>query len=520
MTLLSNGFPEGSYVEFEIGQESVFHQFMLTDSIISFLDICLQTKVIKNGISICLSAEKTPVSSIILHIPFNFQNDVRIYGDTWERSYGDLHWEGIVPERCMPWFFLAYNQMKKETFAFGVAVRPNSFCSWYARQGEITLVMDVRCGGVGVELDGRTLEVATVMMESYSCVSAFSAGQAFCRKMCQDPIFPKEPVYGSNNWYYAYGISSAKEILSDAAFVAEMTKGLPNRPFMVIDDGWQENPCAGPWDHGNQNFPNMKKLAEDIRKMGVRPGIWLRLLCDKGNPLPESWRHPRREVILDPSVPEVLEHIKVDIRRLREWGFELIKHDYSTYDLFGSYGYDMKTQVAQSGWHFADRTRTSAEIVLNFYRAIREAAGNAIVLGCNTFSHLCAGLVEVNRTGDDISGKEWWRTRNRGVNTLAFRMMQNGAFYVSDADCIGITEHIPWKQNREWLWALAKSGSPLFVSCSPKIATPQIRSELKDALAQNSIQKDLLIPDDWLWNNCPENWELNGSKKKFIWFMR
>jgi len=146
----------------------------------------------------------------------------------------------------------------------------------------------------------------------------------------------------------------------------------------------------------------------------------------------------------------------------------------------------MSTTITRGGWSFADRSRTSAEIVVDFYRAIREAAGDAVVIGCNTFSHLCAGLVEVTRTGDDTSGRYWDRTRKMGVNTLAFRIMQNRAFYMADADCIGITDAVPWEQNRVWLKALSRSGSPLFMSSAKGVADetmlPEIRAAVGDRL--------------------------------------
>ena len=49
-------------------------------------------------------------------------------------------------------------------------------------------------------------------------------------------------------------------------------------------------------------------------------------------------------------------------------------------------------------------------------------------------SHLAAGLVELQRTGDDTSGRDWARTKKMGVNTLAYRMPQNRAFYIDDPD--------------------------------------------------------------------------------------
>ena len=38
------------------------------------------------------------------------------------------------------------------------------------------------------------------------------AGQRFCREMSRGARLPKHPVYGANNWYYAYGQSSGQEI--------------------------------------------------------------------------------------------------------------------------------------------------------------------------------------------------------------------------------------------------------------------------------------------------------------------
>jgi alpha-galactosidase len=103
------------------------------------------------------------------------------------------------------------------------------------------------------------------------------------------------------------------------------------------------------------------------------------------------------------------------------------------------------------------------------------------IIGCNTVSHLCAGLVHLNRTGDDTSGREWERTKKMGVNSLAFRLAQNEAFYMCDADCVGILgEIIPWELNSQWLHLLSYSNTPLFVSCTDKLTDEQ-KKDLKEA---------------------------------------
>ncbi|MBR4000525.1 MAG: hypothetical protein IKI93_19530, partial [Clostridia bacterium] len=197
----------------------------------------------------------------------------------------------------------------------------------------------------------------------------------------------------------------------------------------------------------------MKELADQMRKSGVRPGIWVRYLIDTHHEIKEAapeWYLEREPIFLDPSVPEVIEYVKNTTKMFREWGYELIKHDFSCFDCFGRWGFDMRNSVTENGWSFRDRSRTSAEIYLDFLRAVREAAGkDCVIIGCNTVSHMAAGMYELNRTGDDTSGLEWERTRKMGVNTVAFRLIQNGIFYMADGDCVGITGAVDWKKNRQ-----------------------------------------------------------------------
>ena len=168
---------------------------------------------------------------------------------------------------------------------------------------------------------------------------------------------------------------------------------------------------------------------------------------------------------LDPSVPEVLERVAADVARFAEWGFELVKHDFTTFDCFGKWGFEMNEFPAAGDWSFRDTTRTSAEILLELYRRIRQAAGEMLILGCNTVGHFGAGLMHLSRIGDDTSGQRWERTRKMGVNTLAFRLPQHGAFFAVDADCLGV----PWELNRQWARLLATSGTPLFASLKPGV---------------------------------------------------
>lgn len=444
------------------------------------------------------------------------EKPVKIMGDKWERSYGDMEWHSLNGEIFMPWYFLANNG--KETVGCGVMVQPNSFVSFQCDASGVTAWFDVRCGAKGVKLGGRELLVGVIVCEHYTDMSAFMAAKEFCKVMSPNPRLPKEPVYGSNNWYYAYGNSSYEEIMRDADIIAELSGQNENKPFMVIDDGWAINSCAGPW-RPNEKFGDMKKVADNFKKRNVKPGLWFRPLRDEeAEALHPDWRLKKSEPgRLDPSHPEVKEYLREVISQMKEWGYELIKHDFSTYDMFDAFGFALNGKITVTkDWSFYEESKTSAEIVLDFYRLIREAAGDMIIIGCNTVSHLCAGLVEINRTGDDTSGREWSRTRALGVNTLAFRLCQNNAFYRVDADCVGILEnYIDWKLNKQWMDLLSKSGSPLFVSIQPKALTEEMKKDLTEAFQRNSVQCDVAEPLDWEYNNSPQWWMINGEETKY-----
>jgi alpha-galactosidase len=139
------------------------------------------------------------------------------------------------------------------------------------------------------------------------------------------------------------------------------------------------------------------------------------------------------------------------------------------------------------------------------------------VIGCNTVSHLSAGHFEMCRIGDDTSGTDWSRTRKMGVNTLAFRAAQHGAFYVADADCVGVTTAQPWALNRQWLDVLSRSGTMLFVSLAPDALGADQRRDLKDALARAAVPQPLGEPLDWQQSVYPTRWKLMGRDVTYDW---
>lgn len=479
-------------------------------------------------LAIFLTAQTSKVKWIKLRWNnLSWDKNIRFLGDAWERGYGDMEWKGMNPNRFMPWYFCAKSEAK--SVCYGVKVRPSAMCFWQVDSLGMTLFLDVRCGGSGVNLKGRVIKLADVIACEMRDCTSFEAMQEFCGQMCEDPILPKYPVYGSNNWYYAYGKSSESEILADCDYILNLTKDIENKPYMVIDDCWQEHHRlneynGGPWTKGNEKFPDMKALAEKLVQKGVRPGIWVRLLLNEDENIKNEWRLSHNNCI-DPTNPEALNYIKEDIKRICNWGYTLIKHDFSTFDLFGKWGFQMSPLVTDDGWHFYDDSLTSAEVVKLLYKAILDASveasnGETLILGCNTIGHLGAGYMHINRTGDDTSGVDWERTRFMGVNTLAFRLPQHGKFYEIDADCVGIDGGISWSMNKQWADVLAQSGTPLFISVRPNILDETEKQELHEILKVASKQEYHVIPVDWEETTCPEHWQDKDHNIdcKYQWF--
>jgi alpha-galactosidase len=157
-----------------------------------------------SGLPIRIEAPEAALMRVRLRWKTNVPERWRILNDQWERSYGDLEWRGILGERILPWYFLAFDG--QATHGYGVATGGSSFAFWQVDPVGISLWIDLRNGGGAVRLGKRTLEAASVRVRRGSQdETAFESARRFCRVLCDQPRLASAPVYGGNNWYYAYG---------------------------------------------------------------------------------------------------------------------------------------------------------------------------------------------------------------------------------------------------------------------------------------------------------------------------
>jgi len=424
-----------------------------------------------------------PSGAPVRHLKLRFRADLSfaesVFGDQWERSAGDsaaLEWRSMMAHRRMPWYCVLRGGGR--TACYGVRTGADCFAYWQADTHGITLFLNLMSASQGTDLKEPLKACEIVEHIGEAGEDPYAVVRTFCAKMCENPVLPKEPVFGVNNWYWAYGRISHDSVMTETDYLLEMTGETLHRPYMIIDDGWQmnrtyggDNYIGGPWIP-NERFGDMARTAAAIHEKGAKAGIWFRPLLTLGE-IPEQSLYGKTAggQIMDPSHPYTLERVERDAARLRGWGFDLIKHDFTTMDLVGG---SMTPQghgpSVISGKRFYDSTRTTASIIKDLYRAIQRGAGDADIIGCNVIGHLSAGIHSAQRVGGDTSGRSFeWTVRN-GVNAM-MRLPQNGNFFLIDPDCAAFTEKVDARLNLDFLEMCAVTGVTTLASVTPGILT-------------------------------------------------
>lgn len=424
-----------------------------------------------------------PSGSPVRFLKLRFRGDLsfvdKVYGDTFERS-GEgcfLEWRSVMSARMMPWF--CYLKGDERLMCYGVKTGADCFASWFVDVRGVTLFLDLSNGNSGTDLKEPIVACEVVELQGESGEDAYRVAKRFSAMLCDSPVLPSEPIFGVNNWYWAYGRITFESIMTETDYLMEMCRGTKHRPYMIIDDGWQLNRTydrgayiGGPWIP-NDRFRDMTSVADAIHRKGAKAGLWFRPLLTLAD-IPEEAKLEKAScggVLLDPSHPYTLERVYNDAATIRAWGFDLIKHDFSTIDFFGVNPLTAEkcncSLYKHSNQPF-DRTKTNATIIKNLYAAIQRGAGGAEVIGCNTVGHLCAGIHSTYRTGNDTSGRSFEWTRRAGVNSV-MRLPLNDTCYRADPDCAAFTEFVDASLNLDYLEMCAITGMTTLASVTPDI---------------------------------------------------
>lgn len=424
-----------------------------------------------------------PSGSPVKFLKLRFRGDLHcvesVYGDQWERSGGPnayLEWRSVMPHRALGWF--CYAKAGEHMACYGVKTGADCFAFWQLDTHGITLCLNL-CGISG-GTDLREPLVACEVVEMFrEGEDPYAVAKAFSARMCDKPLLPREPIFGVNNWYWAYGHISRESVRTETDYLMQMCDGTKHRPYMILDDGWQFNRSygqgayiGGPW-LPNERFGSMSETAAEIHEKGAKAGIWFRPLLTLGS-VPEEAQLAKGAtggVILDPTHPYTLERVERDARTIRDWGFDLIKHDFTTDDITGvcPLTTELHTVSMRKGERsFFDKTVTLATAIKRLYAAIARGAGDADVIGCNVVGHLAAGIHSTWRVGNDTSGRSFEWTRRHGVNSV-MRLPFNDTVCRVDPDCAAFTDQVDAQLNLDYLEMCALTGMTTLASVTPGI---------------------------------------------------
>ena len=515
---------------FDICREPDHVLFQYPDSVIRFEEpTSLEERTegigfaVKNGaLAVTLYPTARPYLRVKLRWDGDLSSGLLCLGDGWERvglstkkDYEGM-WTGIEPRRRMPWYFHLFDGAALHSF--GVKTGPSVFVWFECDASGISAWLDVRSGGRACELSEPLLACEVVCREGREGEIPYRAAEAFCRMMCDKPNLPTEPIFGVNNWYWAYGNITHDIVMDECSYLMEMARDAVCRPHMIIDDGWQvghrKGYNGGPWNATNDAFPALSEVAAEIVANGARPGIWFRPLLDADGPL--EARSPggnsEQGFTLDPSHPYTLEKVATDVRTLVAAGFELLKYDFTVIDT-------VKRQSGIEGLRpFYDRTKPSCYILRNFYRTIEQASGNANILSCNVVNHLAAGLHAAQRAGDDTSGRNFEQTRMSGVSCFT-RLAQNGTFFALDPDCAAFTDMVAHDINLDFLEAAAVTGAVTIASVTPGCLTREEMARIRKIYAIASRGGLGAYPRRFVGENAPAHFVTpEGTSFDYDWF--
>ncbi len=490
----------------------------------------IQLTPTKDGLQVTLLPSDKPISYFQLVWSFTPSTYTKIYCDCWGVADGTLGWFPLQPIHNAQWYFTLWSL--DGCFSVGVKTGCNSFCSWKIESDKIMLTCDVRNGGCGVYLTEPLMCCKVISAQSTGDESVQEHTKRFCRMMCDQPKLSPTPIYGFNTWYYTYGMLTRQSVLKDAQLCSLLAsgrvKGAP-LPYMVIDDGWHDARIQGVYNGGpffpNKDFADMGDVADDIRARGCNPGIWVRPLMVNPQLCPQltddcysqnqQYSKDGFSKILDPTAKGSKEYIYSLINDLVRQGYGMVKYDFTSPDFMGDDF--LKQNLTVDGWHLQDKTKTNAQILRELYQLINDAAEDSLVLSCNTYNHLVAGIHPITRSGCDTSGEHWWLTKRQGINSLVYRLAQNGTFFTTDADCAAFTQKVPTDKNMQFADLIARCNSALFVSVAPNVLSTSEIDQLIGIfrIASSAPQEAVFL--DWMEERTPRRFWSDGAEICYDW---
>ncbi len=257
------------------------------------------------------------------------------------------------------------------------------------------------------------------------------------------------------SWYYFFQGVTEDDIEESVQWVEHHRHGAP-LDIIQIDDGFQSE--VGDWLGQNAQFPHgMPWMSAQIRKAGMRPGLWLAPFIAKPNAsvvknhpgwvLKNRLRLPSNPGLvwntygraLDVTHPEVLGYVRDVVgTAVREWGFDYLKLDFLYAGALPGVRYDPGITRAQS--------------IYRALKMIRDEVGEDVFLvGCGCPLGSGIGIFDSMRIGPDVA-PSWYPevygldrflvnekglpgAKNAMVSTI-HRSHMHRRLWINDPDCL------------------------------------------------------------------------------------
>ena len=252
-------------------------------------------------------------------------------------------------------------------------------------------------------------------------------------------------VWGSWNDGICRNVSE-KLVLKEAAY---LKKHFPTVRWIQLDDGYAVRtppahglgvPYEGEKGVDRRKFPKgLRHLADEIRRIGLRPALWVGGLCEHTVPICRD--HPewfcdysariKNQSPLDPSVPEARGYMTHALDVLvSEYGFDAMKHD------FWSYAFEDPRPL------YRHRTRSGYEYRDWWLREIRKrlASDGYLQSGCDIgMGNPFLGQYFTNyRYGIDIGSGVWEHVKTNFLWGVACFSLHTSDLFVPNSDAIGL----------------------------------------------------------------------------------
>ena len=269
--------------------------------------------------------------------------------------------------------------------------------------------------------------------------------------VCRVPLNAARNHGAWNSWdYYRLDVTADNireniEAISANATLRRFVK------YIVIDDGWQD--LDGDWN-ANANFPGgMAAIAQAITAAGFVPGLWAAPLfincntklfkqhpewCVQKNGQPHS---TLRDIgctgvwgdrfYLDPTRPEVCEHVRRMYAKLHAWGFRYFKTDFLSSPYKAAHGSQDPDLADKLQYH--DLSQGFIIPHRRCMEALRAAIGaESFWLGCGSVWATGAGLMDGSRNSGDIA--IYWGNVTTCAASAFWNRHIHGRLWLNDPD--------------------------------------------------------------------------------------